>query len=514
MNPDSSQPMAQRLLVATLPAALFAAAERAAAHQGVALDVFLLDSIVGLAAMMDAGIAVHVPVPVPVSGPETPRLVHARLPNWAMDLPDVMVGSSPHLADRAAVVRTAVAVHLDNLDSWDTIFQALRDDVEPAHTASWRAMFNSAARAKATSGAHERVTLGRRDSLDDDVRRAQRARARLSGLASSRAMGPEPLPVSVLAAPDDVMHVAPLPPSEVLIGLAHEITGRALNCDGFAPLPRDRSQEEMSLYGLTNRVSPTLWAASCLIEMQVYRGGEPVAYSDFLMWVMPEAWRIGAGVEKWEALQRPNLGAPTRRFLSSARWPSVPDQSDPERAERREASTVYGFVEYALLIWMAGARKMRAGGGRGPLIALGLVDPSAREDGAVFLSATSAAVRLAVGLERAGASCEYPHNADSWSAYEEFLAEANPLELQRMDTMLDVIATAEDRAGVFRGVARIDPQAQETVSGSATLANGYIARLREWGLIEPARPKFGVKALTTRGLGELDNARNTGRVLQ
>lgn len=502
--------MAHRLLVASLPSVLLAAAEGAAAHQGVALDVFLIDSIEGLAAMLDAGIAPQ----LPQSGPGTPRLLHARLPNWAMDRLDALLGSTPHLVDRATVVRTAVAAHLHGLEAAEPIVHAQRVAPKPAHAASWSAMFNSSGFAMPASGARESGVLGRRDSLDDDVRRAQRARARLSGLASGRAMGPEPLPVSVLAAPDDVMHVAPLPPSEVFIGLARDITDREFNWNWFPSLPPDRSPEEMSLYGLTNRVSPTLWAASRLIEVQVKQGGEPVAYSTFLMRVMPEAWRIGAGVEKWEALQRPNLGAPTRRFSSSARWPSVPDQSDPERAERREASTVYGFVEYALLIWMAGARQMRAGGGRGPLIALGLVDSSAREDGAVFLKATSAAVRLAVGLGRAGASCQYPHNADSWLAYEKFLAEANPLELQRMDTMLDVIATAEDRADVFRGVARIDAQAQETVSGSATLANGYIARLREWGLIELARPKFGDKALTTRGREELKNARNTGRVLQ
>lgn len=499
--------MAQRLLVAPLPVSLFAATEGAAARQGVAVDVLVIDAIEGLAAMVDAGMA----PPVPPADRETPRLLHARVPNWAMGRLDALVGAAPHLLDRAAVVRTAIAAHLSGLDDGPPAFLLQR--VAPAEVAPSPPVFSSAATQMSASAIRDPGLSRRRDSSDLDVRRAQRARARLSGLASGRAMGPEPLSVETLAAPSDIADVSPLAPSDVRIGLAPAVASRALDCEGFAPLPHDRSPDEMSLYGLTNRVSPTLWAASCLIEMQVEQGGEPVAYSAFLARVMPAAWRIGAGMEKWERTERSNPGAPTRRFLSSARWPSVPDPSDPERAERREASTVYGFVEYALLIWMTGSRQTSVGGGRGPLIALGLVDAYARDDGAVFLSATSAAVRLAVGLGRAGASCEFPHNADSWLAYEEFLTEANPLELQRMDTMLDVIATAEDRAGVFDSAERIDPQVQETTSGSATLANGYIARLREWGLIEPVRPKFGMGALTPRGLGELDNARNAGRVM-
>lgn len=350
-----------------------------------------------------------------------------------------------------------------------------------------------------------------RPALPDATRKSRRAQARLEALVGSRWMKGSHLTREALQPPDPET-VYPLAPGDVRVGVLADavpvlesLLSRA-ELDGARvafPDPKPRAP----LDGLTNRVAPTLWGASQLAQ-GLMEADEPwMDYGDFIAKVIPPAWGIGIGLRQWEDDNR--IGR--RSFVSSARWPSFPFDASDDIRERREASTVLGFIDHSLV----GVRGTQMAGaiGIGPLDSLGLIQMSyTQEPGGLRVSLTPAAISLLAKLDALAVSCRYPHPSAAWDIFSLFLSQQNPVELQRMRDLLRLMRVAPSRADLHREAVRVfkpgvdlqGPELEAAVLQPSlmTAVSGLVARLREWGLASIGQPAHGPSALTP--LGEME----------
>lgn len=353
----------------------------------------------------------------------------------------------------------------------------------------------------------ERVTLGH-------------MRERAFERAAARVLGPGADPgadVSFLRPPPDVRDGAePQAPSSVLLGVPRGVRVASVWDDDAREFRAPRAPRPLS--GLTNRIGPTLWASTRLVTLAGDEG--PVTPARLLEDVLPDAWRIGAGLDAWEEQQRELIQSRpgSRRrgvpFHFSARWPSL---SGPET---REASSVVGFVNFSLGEWRGVGKPVV-----GPLFALGLAEvlPTRSRKQELFLRPTRKAHDLALALGQTDATCWYPYGDDAWEVIRECLRTTPTLELDRAVKALRVVGDSGGTEDFQRGIATAFAVAQtSTGSRKAAEAGGHLARLRELGLVTipgaydldlyrplpdpPPRdaPAFGPDAITARGRELLD----------
>ncbi len=323
--------------------------------------------------------------------------------------------------------------------------------------------------------------------------------------------------VTFLRPPRDVRDGAkPEAPDAVRLGVARGTRVGLVWEDDARPFRAPRDARPLG--GLTNRIGPTLWASTRLVMLAGDEG--PVTPERLLEDVLPDAWRIGAGLDAWEEEQRQIIqskpGAKRRGvpFHFSARWPSL---SGPET---REASSVVGFVTFSLGDWRGHGKPVF-----GPLFTLGLAQllPTRSKNQPLYLRPTPKALRLAEDLGATGASCWYPYDDGAWQVIRECLRTTPTLELDRVLMALRVVGESEGTADFQAGIARAFklPKAS-TGSRWASEAGGHLARLRELGLVtipgaydlglyrllddRPRRdaPAFGPDAITARGQALLD----------
>jgi DNA-binding CsgD family transcriptional regulator len=353
----------------------------------------------------------------------------------------------------------------------------------------------------------ERVTLGHMRE-----RAFERAAARVLGSAAEAEDG-----VAFLRPPPDVRDgAAPRAPDSVELGLPDgRRVARVWDDDARTFRPPHQTRP---LSGLTNRIGPTLWASTRLVDRAGDEGA--VTPARLLEDVLPDAWRIGAGLDAWEEDRRQMIQSRpgSRRrgipFHFSARWPSLSGH------ETREASSVVGFVNFSLGEWRGVGREVV-----GPLFALGLVDlsPTRSKTQALYLRPTRKAVELALALGAAGATCWYPYGDDAWRVIRECLRDTRTLELDRVVRALHAMAGSTGTEDWQRNITRaFADEATGTGSRRASEAGGHLARMRELGLVtipgaydldvyrslpdQPPRdaPAFGADAITARGRELLD----------
>ncbi|MFN2617759.1 MAG: hypothetical protein ABR581_11670 [Thermoleophilaceae bacterium] len=104
-------------------------------------------------------------------------------------------------------------------------------------------------------------------------------------------------------------------------------------------------------------------------------------------------------------------------------------------------------------------------------------------------------------LQAAGASGRYPHEPDAWRAFQDHLAVYKQDELIYLQELLRMLAKspAPDAPTLLERAEEAWPE-----WGGATLESNLaarVARLREWGLLEPKLPS-GRYALTELGRNE------------
>jgi len=115
----------------------------------------------------------------------------------------------------------------------------------------------------------------------------------------------------------------------------------------------------------------------------------------------------------------------------------------------------------------------------GPLFAWHAVQATAGESIATGL--TSHGLRLLRELD--GISLELPHPPALARRFLAYLAEHAPGDRWGFDQVLQVAADAPGREELVRHFAEQHPEWTAAIAGS--VAQGYVARAREWGLLEP-----------------------------
>ena len=233
--------------------------------------------------------------------------------------------------------------------------------------------------------------------------------------------------------------------------------------------------EGKALFGLHNRDYPSLWALSQLAEMANER---PIPVADYYAAVLEAAGAFG------ERLLEIEHDTGTK---CTALFPTNPDK-------RRSAEA--GFRMFAIGGWKAGANhaiitsgpvfEWRAAGLSGSV-------------GQPRIGLTAAGWQLLAELR--GLSVGEPHARPAAEAFLAHLKEHAPADLRGFTEILEAIGPdGATRQGVLDQAGAQWPEWNE--NEISTNAAGYIARAREWGLVEPKQSKshyhltpFGVEFL-------------------
>jgi Arc/MetJ-type ribon-helix-helix transcriptional regulator len=216
-------------------------------------------------------------------------------------------------------------------------------------------------------------------------------------------------------------------------------------------------------FGLHNRDLPTLWALDWLGRLAARRRA-PVNWSEFVAELLPRAWEMG-------------------RALAGADGGTT---GFPTNLKRKEA-TEQRFAAHAV-------GQVSARGNSGPLFVFRLVGLDGTR-----AAPTPAAVELTRALHRAALTVGAPFSAAAWDAFATHLRAEAPEELE---AWLDVLAVVADEPTRPELVERCTRWSGST---AATNAMSYVARGREWGLVEPALVD-GRYLLTDRGHAALAGA--------
>lgn len=217
--------------------------------------------------------------------------------------------------------------------------------------------------------------------------------------------------------------------------------------------------EDEPLLGLHNRDYPSLWAAH---RLATYTRDEPIAWGDFVQRATDEAWEFARGLRE---LERAGRG---RRLLSL--FPA-----NPEKWQASER----GFQSFAIGT-MARPHNASAIPVSGPLFAwrvCQLLRPVQKPRVAL----TTEGWDLLDGL--GGLSLAMPHDPELALVFFRHLRRHAPGDWRGFRHVLQVVSESPDRETLVDQFAAVSPtRTHATVS---SVAQGYIARGREWGLIEP-----------------------------
>jgi hypothetical protein len=218
------------------------------------------------------------------------------------------------------------------------------------------------------------------------------------------------------------------------------------------------------LLGLHNRDFPSLWAAWRLAR---YSQDEPITVAEFWRRVTAAAWFYGEQLTNFE----PSTG----NLRLTPIFPTNP--SKHEAAEQ-------GFQVFAL---GEISRRPPENGEipvGGPLFDWGVCQLE-RRDGKLLIGLTPAARRL---LDRlAGISLELPHQQTHAEAFLGHLYVNAEGERWGFERTLSIVAEEPSREELVATIA--EEKVDWTAATGSSIAQGYVARAREWGLLEPRLQK-------------------------
>ena len=234
--------------------------------------------------------------------------------------------------------------------------------------------------------------------------------------------------------------------------------------------------EGKALFGLHNRDYPTLWALS---RLAVMANEEPIPVEDYVAEVLEEAWSFG---EQLLAIERHTGRKCTALFPTNA-------------GKRKSAETAFRLFAVGDYRTDANNRLTTSG----PLFEWRVVGLSGSADDPQ-IGLTAAGWALLAALR--GLSIEEPHAPSVATAFLSHLKEHAPADERGFVEVLKVIGTdGATRQDVLDHAASQWPEWTE--NEVSTNSAGYIARAREWGLIEPKQSKsqyhltpLGVEKLT------------------
>lgn len=228
------------------------------------------------------------------------------------------------------------------------------------------------------------------------------------------------------------------------------------------------------LLGLHNRDFPSLWAAWRLAR---YSQEGPVTVTDFWRRATAAAWFYGEQLTSFE------------HSTGALRLTPI----FPTNASKREAAEqgfqVFGLGEIPRR--PPGQGEIEVGG---PLFNWRICQLE-RQDGELLIGLTPAGRSL---LERlVGLSLELPHKQDQAEAFLGHLYAHAEGERWGFERILAITAEEPSREELVAAIA--EEKVKWTAATAGSVAQGYVARAREWGLLEP-RLQQGRYRLT--GFGE------------
>ena len=239
------------------------------------------------------------------------------------------------------------------------------------------------------------------------------------------------------------------------------------------------------LFGMHNRDYPSLWVAHQLAKRT---HATLVSYQSFIDEVTEEAWKYADRLKELEPIAGQKLTAlfPTNRA--------------------KPQSAADGFRAFAIGYVLNGGREpMRA---EGPLFAWRACQVT-RQGDSLLLGLTPAGRDLLHRLD--GISLSLPHPPGMTAAFLSHLRENAPGDWWGFKTVLTAVAQQPNRAELIEAFRQARPDWTESVAG--TNAQGYVARAREWGLVEP-KQAAGRYSLTDFGAehlsSELSSSTNGG----
>ena len=248
----------------------------------------------------------------------------------------------------------------------------------------------------------------------------------------------------------------------------------------FAPV-------DQPLFGLHNRDYPSLWGLALLAEATV---DGPVVWSEFASGLELTAREFARPFRILDEIDRPKSGL---KYAASFPKPGRPKKVESGQwiPGRHGAKTVrlYPFVKNTFARTQGGklvAERMEA---RGPLPRWGAIrffpDPV---EGDLLVEPTLAGMGLLAALE--GTCLSLPHSSEKAITFLEYLSTHSPGDAEGFRRVLTAIEEFGSRGEVVEAnldyfANAVQPKTHrkhETFASSMT--QGYVARGREWGLIE------------------------------
>ena len=272
--------------------------------------------------------------------------------------------------------------------------------------------------------------------------------------ASVTVSGSAPADASVEAVADSFAEPTLVEPITELAQTALPLVARgATITSGIAKV------KQQPMFGLHNRDYPSIWAAVRLAQHTQHRLASP---QEFLEKVTLEAWEFAASLLPLEQQVKTKLTAlfPTNRVKPQSAEASFRSFAVGESARRPNDDGTVNATE-GLFNW--GAVQL------------------VREDGRLLLGLTEAGYTLLDSMQ--GLTLSWPHEREFADAFIDYLKANAPWDWAGFATLLDVTAERPDRAALTANFNHWRPEWSATVAN--TNAAGYVARAREWGLLEP-----------------------------
>jgi hypothetical protein len=216
------------------------------------------------------------------------------------------------------------------------------------------------------------------------------------------------------------------------------------------------------LLGLHNRDYVSLWS---LHRMARYTLDGPISFDEYLERATKAAWYYGQQLHSLELANADNAGRKLTVLF-------------PTNASKRP-SAERGFQSFAI----GGLAKKPSRGvqmlASGPLFAWRAIQTTDGQSDAVAI--TKEGWRLLQELD--GISLELPHAPELTARFMAYLAEHAPADRWGFDHLIRALQDAPNRDGL---VAAFNAAHSEwSTSTASSVAQGYVARSREWGLVEP-----------------------------
>jgi hypothetical protein len=207
-------------------------------------------------------------------------------------------------------------------------------------------------------------------------------------------------------------------------------------------------------FGLHNRDLPTLWAFDWLCRL-VLRLGEPIAWAEFEAEILPRAWAMGRVLR-----QRDLSGDHPIKLVAGF----------PTNLKKREATERRFMAHFVTAL--------SGSGPTGPLFVFRMIGSEKTRD-ELRLAPSLSGLEVFKALIGADLSTFTPFPQEAWLVFASHLRGRAPEELQGWLRVMGLVAEQPTRDEL---VKRCD-----WWSGSAADTNtmSYVARGREWGLVEP-----------------------------